>query len=472
MKPSRTLACAAATAAALCLPAAPVDAHWAWIGGEQSTNTASAHGTQGVADAANAPGSRRDAATWTDADGRFWLFGGSGEDASGTFGSLNDLWTYDPATGLWTWVKGSTGVNAAGTYGTMGQAAPGNTPGARANGVSWLGADGSLWLFGGSGRDANGTNGRLNDLWRFDPATGNWTWTKGWNQVNGVGNYGQVGVEAGSNAPSARNGAVGWTGTDGRLWLFGGSGFAGTTSSGSLNDLWRFDPATGNWTWVGGAQALNTLGVYGTLGVADAGNWPGARDQPSAWRGPDGSLWLFAGTGYSSEAGFGRLSDLWRFSPATGLWTWVGGSPVRNEAPVYGVQGVGAPGNRPGARFDAEAWGTSDGAVWIFGGSALDIDEQAGEMNDLWRRDPDTGHWAWIAGDQTRRTAGIYGILGTGAQGNTPGARRGAASWVGADDALWLFGGFGNGSIENLGRLNDLWRREAPAASVGDWMLF
>jgi hypothetical protein len=34
--------------------------------------------------------------SWTDSEGRFWLFGGSGFDANGNYASLNDLWVYQP----------------------------------------------------------------------------------------------------------------------------------------------------------------------------------------------------------------------------------------------------------------------------------------------------------------------------------------------------------------------------------------
>jgi len=33
-----------------------------------------------------------DGVGWRDANGAFWLFGGTGKDSTGTFGGLNDLW--------------------------------------------------------------------------------------------------------------------------------------------------------------------------------------------------------------------------------------------------------------------------------------------------------------------------------------------------------------------------------------------
>ena len=46
----------------------------------------------------NSPGGRTEATGWTDANGNFWLFGGSGSDAHGIIGHLNDLWVYMPVT--------------------------------------------------------------------------------------------------------------------------------------------------------------------------------------------------------------------------------------------------------------------------------------------------------------------------------------------------------------------------------------
>jgi len=48
--------------------------------------------------AGNVPGSRYGAANWTDSSGHFWLFGGYGYDVNGSFGYLNDVWEFDPAT--------------------------------------------------------------------------------------------------------------------------------------------------------------------------------------------------------------------------------------------------------------------------------------------------------------------------------------------------------------------------------------
>lgn len=66
--------------------------NWAWVSGSNGINLADSHGTQGVADPANAPGGREGAVSWTDKSGNLWLFGGLGSAG----GLNNDLWRYQP----------------------------------------------------------------------------------------------------------------------------------------------------------------------------------------------------------------------------------------------------------------------------------------------------------------------------------------------------------------------------------------
>lgn len=79
----------------------------------------------------NVPGVRVAAVSWSDPSGNLWLFGGLGSDSNASFGALNDLWKYTPATNTWTWVSGSNVVNQYGVYGPRGTADLSNVPGAR-----------------------------------------------------------------------------------------------------------------------------------------------------------------------------------------------------------------------------------------------------------------------------------------------------------------------------------------------------
>ena len=51
--------------------------------------------------------------------------------------------------------------------------------------------------------------------------------------------------------------------------------------TGDLNDLWRYNPVTGEWTWMKGSNATGAAGVYGAINTPAAGNTPGARSAGS-----------------------------------------------------------------------------------------------------------------------------------------------------------------------------------------------
>ena len=167
-------------------------------------------------------------------------------DTSGNPLASNYSWSFTTAgtvtAGEWTWEGGSSTGNAPGVYGTLGQAAPTNVPGARYAAVTWTDAAGNLWLFGGYNSDPTGTIGNLNDLWKYTPATGEWTWEGGSSTVNAPGVYGTLGQAAPTNVPGARWVAVSWTDAAGTLWLFGGVGYDSTGTGGVLNDLWQYQP--------------------------------------------------------------------------------------------------------------------------------------------------------------------------------------------------------------------------------------
>ncbi len=349
----------------------PTAKTWTWEGG---SNTASAvggpivsgvYGTQGVASVNNVPGPRDTAVSWTDNSGNLWLFGGYGYDSAGNLGLLSDLWEFSPVNKEWSWMSGS---NTVGT-------APGNAPGPRRGAVSWTDSSGDLWLFGG-----DGTTGELNDLWEFSPTGKTWTsvcgstgactsglpsgregsvgwkdsgdnlwlygggnpqgsnslndlWefnitSKEWTLVSGSsGNggvapvYGTQGVPSANNTPGGLSYAVGWADTSGNLWLFGGF-YQASSQSGpyfvTLNALWKFTITNKEWTWVGGDISTNARGIYGTLGVASASNFPGARMWAVGWTDNSGNFWLFGGDGYGAndtQTSPEGLNDLWHYQP-------------------------------------------------------------------------------------------------------------------------------------------------------------
>jgi N-acetylneuraminic acid mutarotase len=213
------------------------------------------------------------------------------------------------------------------------------------------------------------------------------------------------------------------------------------------------DCSHNEWTWVSGATMTNVGGVYGTVGVPAATNYPGARQYGATWTDSSGALWLFGGYGYDPPGNLLPLNDLWKF--ANGQWTWVGGPDVAGKSGVYGERGFAAPGNIPGSRYFPVTWKDSSGAFWVFGGLGFDSQGQEGELGDLWKYSG--GEWTWVSGSNQIQNAGIYGTKGLPAAGNMPGARTNSSAWTDASGNFWLFGGEGYAANGARGALNDLW---------------
>jgi N-acetylneuraminic acid mutarotase len=364
----------------------PVTRTWMWVSGGDITNASGVYGTQGVPAATNVPGARMEFVSWIDPSDNLWLFGGLGSDSTGPVnGVLNDLWEFNPTTKLWIWISGSDKYGQAGNYGSRGVSVPSDVPPARAKAVGWTDPNGNFWLFGG---DGNGNLDRLNDLWEFSSNTKVWTWMSGSNSSNASGVYGSKGVSATSNVPGAREQAVSWIDVSGNLWLFGGGGYDSAGHVGFLNDLWEFIPALNTWTWMSGSNVVNATAIYGTQGVPDVNNVPGAMNGAASWTDTGGNLWLLGG---------GQFVDLWKFDPVTETWTWVNGSHrtdrsctmgAAGQFGVYGTLGVPAVTNMPGTRVEGASWSDLDGNLWLFGGLGCDSNGNYGELNDLWRYQP------------------------------------------------------------------------------------
>lgn len=426
----------------------PATNKWTWIKGANTVNQLGTYGTRGNAAAANTPGARQYALGGV-IDGKLYLFGGEGYGASGSSsGSLNDLWSYDPVTGNWSWLKGANAINQTATYGSIGQGANANTPGARKQSVAWI-DNGKFYLFGGNGYNASAA-GKLNDLWSYDPSTGFWTWVKGPSGINQAGVYGVKQVAANNNVPGARVGAVGWA-LDHKLYLFGGS-----ATGGAVNDIWSFDIGTGLWTWLGGPDTPDGKGNYGVKGQAHPEAVPGARNVASSLV-YNNKLYLLHGQGYG-KIRIGFLNDIWSFSPATTQWTWEDGSDYFEPVGNYGTSEIPAASNNPGGRIKPLSW-ENNGKLYLFGGQGYGIvksNNNAGALNDLWRYDSDTNEWVWLKGSNDTHQAGTYGTINIPADANTPGARLGAVGWL-LNGKYYLFGGSGYGATSSVGRLNDLW---------------
>lgn len=499
---------------------APALNEWAWMMGPGAGAPSQVYGTLGVLAVGNIPGGRDLAASWTDKSGNFWLFGGNGG-----YGGRNDLWKFTTSSSEWAWISGNVGMacteiinfpytcsqSEPGIYGTLGRPAAENIPGGRQDASTWVDNSGNLWLFGGYGLDANGTPGQtiLNDLWKYDVATNQWTWISGSNTVsacfndgsgNGVGaihcaepsTYGTLGTFAPGNTPGSREGAITWTDKNGDLWLFGGWSFdIPNQVQYYFDELWEYNTSTNQWAWMGGsstregsacAQNVNFWyltcgepGTYGTIVTPASGNIPGGRSNAASWTDRSGNLWLFSGSGFDAIGNFGDTQDLWEFNPSTKQWAWMGGNNALlrcdsayigggcSGPSVEGTLGTPAAGNFPAGRDHASAWTDSSGNFWLLGGGWLGF-------LDTWEFSSLANEWTWMgnSGNSATLPDTVFGTLGTPGASNGPGSVYGASSWVDGTGDFWLFGGqapFASSYVYS----NNLWRYDpsAPAPVPG-----
>jgi len=401
--------------------------------------------------------------------------------------------------GQWTWIKGDS-VATLGNYGVLGVSSPSNEPPARYHCIHWLDTSGNFWIFGGA--FTNGFNS-TNDLWRYKPSTNEWTWMSGpQTNNNTAGVFGTQGIPSVNNFPPAtQNTGISWTDSSNNLWLMHKYG-----------DLWKYDIASNEWTWVKGSGLTNQAAVYGTQGVSDNANSPGANNENKvAWIDSLNNLWLY------------QNSNVWKYTMNTNEWTWVKGNGSSPAIPSYGTKGVPAASNQPFAKNGFIYWqdrndkfymgfasfngitstlwlydlatnlwtwisgeqgigvnsnkkfiskctasvdrspgiriesrsaynnSACDGLFWFHGGNVY----QQGPSSDLWIYSPKENTWRWVWGDSTSAISSSYGTKGISSATNIPPPRQGHSMWVDKKQGVWVFGGLANNGIVHIS--NDLW---------------
>lgn len=422
---------------------------WTWMKGSSTSGSTGNYGTKGVAAATNEPPARYQAAYWTDQSGNFWLFGGvvNGDE-------YNDFWKYDVSANQWTWMGGAQATtNQVGVYGVQGVPSVNNYPSARGYGANcWTDNNNNLWLFAGFGYDPVSNLGALEDLWKYNITTNEWTWVKGTNTVNQSPVYGTQGISGPNNSPGGRAECKSsWVDGQNFAWIFGGQDLA----SGVFNDLWKYDVNINEWTCMKGDMITNGLGNYGTKGVEAPANLPPARLSYTKWKGKDGNFYIFAGGTFNND----NFNDVWRYNPMTNNWTWISGSNISNDPGLYNQMCDPNLVDYPHYRIENQTVSTLGCAevFWSFGGfeglSATNV------YNDLWLYNISDNTWTWVSGSNATviNPAGNFGTQGVPAPTNMVPGKGGVSIWTDQQNNLWVFGGYGvPGGV--LAITNDLWR--------------
>lgn len=326
--------------------------------------------------------------------------------------------------------------------------------------ASWTDSRGHFWMFGGRGRSAS-TTGALNDLWRYNPNTNNWTWMAGNDFAEAPAVYGIQGAFGFNNTPSARDGAAAWIANSGNsLYLFGGS----------LNnsDVWEYGIIENRWriikyTMTDSLGYCNGQAYHDRLYEFSSGIWPICRNGATA--ASSGSIaYVFGGYRFTI-----RFNDFFKFADRN----YTGFPQEKNQwrdihfasSNSYGI--YSGTNLEPGGRQKASSF-VAGGSFFLFGGEGFATSGTTGFLNYLWRFDgidPTTEKpiWRWMKGESTTNSAGVYNVPEIVNPTSSPSARAGSMIQSLPNGQQVLFGGQSNTAV-----LNDVWIYDP---SSNNWIL-
>ena len=349
-------------------------------------------------------------------EGSLYVFGGATarygpatkEGDLTTLGTLNDLWQYDPRSGVWEPVEEDDGRS--------GYSGSDRRPSGRVL-PAWLPVGDRLYLYGGLSVTGEGWRTiLLNDLWRLDPTTRRWELLEP---------HDGRALASPTDRPGSRPttlAAMGAAAIGEDLYMV--AGWAGQASGVVMSpQLWCYRTAADLWEFLGPHPEAGT-------------GWPGKRYCPAftAWR---GKLYLWGGrdTQYRRPEYY---NDLWEYDPDTCEWACL----MANRP--------GDP-NAPSPRYGA-GHGCIGGRWSIFGGFGSSSGNGP-QLNDLWAYDFRSGAWDCLQAHD--------GSKDYSRDAERPGIRRVPGTAV-VEDALYLFAGIDLASGPNddgpTVAFNDLWR--------------
>lgn len=372
--------------------------------------------------------------------------------------------------GEWTWVAGEDTIEANGIYGIQGIPSVNNTPPSLYEPCEWIDSQGNFWLFGGFHVHFPVASD-MNDLWKFNPSTLEWTWVKGSAIPDHLGYYGTQGVSSPLNLPSCKGwGAPTWVDSNDNLWVYGGRiGY---------DDLWKYNIATNEWTWMKGDTTNSPFFQfieprYGTFQTPDIDNTPGTRmEVTTSWTDSNNNLWLFGGVGFDSSGTNGyNYNDLWKYDTQLNQWSWMAGTDIPNHLGYYGIKNVASPLNCPPSRSCYAKWKDSQGNFYLFGGLHIDINSSciSKGYNDVWKYEIGTNNWIWIGGDSIFNTLGNYSPECIPNVANIPrNSYENRATSYDQYGNVFMFGNAGVGCNNYPPQRNELWHY---SIDLNEWTL-
>ena len=309
------------------------------------------------------PGDRTRMASVMDKDGYFWFFGGETKDL-GFHTGWSDMWKFNPTTKNWTWMGGNTSHSSSGSYNVPGTP---DWPRARYRVRGWFDKDGNYWIYGGVYYDGINPPFPLNDMWKYNVATKNWTCETGdcntlhWPNTPGGVYPATIGESSVSYKPRARCDYGYWQDLEGNFWFFGGNNGDAHSIGCTLADTWKYNPTTKVWTYM--AQETNPS--------VDS---PGPQIEPLCWLGNDGLPWM-------------RLVNRSIYKFKDGKWqnlhfetdyAWEPPIIVNNQ--TYNFNDI----NQPGSHFTTFNHIKTDSLVFLFNGFGRDLGSQPSYTGALW----------------------------------------------------------------------------------------
>lgn len=297
------------------------------------------------------PVARFSAMHWKAPDGKLMLFGGQtyelasqGSSAQGPHSLLNDLWSFDSTTNLWSQIHNSS-------------ESP-NKPSPRSGATIWSHPNGKVYLFGGSTTATEQDPGNLNDFWFYDPATGTWT------QISPETTSG-----IGTTYPANRSLAASWVAPDGSLYLYGG-----VNTFNTLSDLWKFNILTSTWF------KISDKGQYYNGDYTTPDNfYPPSLYDPITWV---DSNKFYLTTGRPDSPIPRSLSSIWTFDLTTDKWTF---DQLNDAKPPSGNYNWAAQPIYPADRFKTTHAVANNGDIFIFGGFGNTTNFSYSAVNDFWK---------------------------------------------------------------------------------------